>query len=144
MYNKRTFIKHCNHQHNEHFNGHFEHPFKRTWQERERMGAKYPPANVREMDDKYELHLFAPGYEKKDFVIALIDQNISISMKDKIADDSDWKRQEYVPGGFSRQFELNEKVDRTAVEATYTKGVLIISLPKLEGFETSREKIEVV
>jgi HSP20 family molecular chaperone IbpA len=38
---------------------------------------------------------------------------------------------------------LNEKTDTAAIAATYKNGVLILSLPKLEGSETTRQEIEV-
>jgi HSP20 family protein len=102
-----------------------------------------PPVNVREEDGKYELHLFAAGYVKSDFSIALTDQMLKISAENKEISTDGWKRHEYTPTGFVRQFELNEKVDKTAIFATYENGVLILTLPKLEGFETERKDITV-
>jgi HSP20 family protein len=99
--------------------------------------------NVRETDNSYELYLFAAGYEKSDFVISMTDHVLNISVEAKQAEKGDWKRQEYTPKSFVRQFELNEKTDKSAIAATYKNGVLILSLPKLEGFETSRHEIEV-
>jgi HSP20 family protein len=108
------------------------------------MDAANPPANVREIDDAFELQLVAPGYEKKDFTIAIIDNKISISVsKEDGKLEENWKRQEYIPGDFLREFVLNEKVDKSAITAKYDKGILSTKLPKLEGFETSREKIEI-
>ena len=103
----------------------------------------YPPANVRELDDKYELYLFAPGYEKSDFIIAIVDDRLSISVKEKDQLDGNWKRVEFSQREFVRQFELSDKVDKESIIATYEKGVLILSLPKLEEFETSRQEIKI-
>lgn len=145
MYNKQAFHRHCNPHHLSGFRN-FGEPFKtKEWRENFWQGFATPPANVREMDDNYELQLFAPGYEKSDFLIAIIDNNISISVKkEESVQDDHWKRQEYIPKGFVRQFELNEKIDKSGIKAKYENGVLILSLPKLEGFETSREEIKVV
>ncbi|MFB0908523.1 MAG: Hsp20/alpha crystallin family protein [Spirosomataceae bacterium] len=120
-----------------------EHPFKKMWKQNMHGALNTPPVNVRELDDKYELHLFAAGYVKSDFSIALMDQTLKISAETKEVSTDGWKRHEYAPQGFIRQFELNEKVDKTAISAAYENGVLILSLPKLEGFETERKDIVV-
>lgn len=144
MYNKREFHKHMNHHFVGKCKGFGEHPLKKAWKEHHsRSSFHNPPANVQELDDKYELHLYAPGYEKSDFLIALIDQNLSISVDKKQVDKGNWRRQEYIQRGFVRQFELNEKVEKSSIGAKYENGVLIISLPKGVGFETERQEIEI-
>ena len=143
MCNRTAFNKHWNHHHADKYKSYGGHLRKKFWEEKFRAAFNNPPANVRELDDKYELYLFAPGYEKADFLIALIDQTLSISVKDKTEEQETWKRQEYMPKGFVRQFELNEKIDKSAIGAKYENGVLILSLPKLEGFETERQDITI-
>jgi HSP20 family protein len=120
-----------------------EHLFKKMWKQKVHGALNTPPVNVRELDDKYELHLFAAGYVKSDFSIALTDQTLKISAESKEVSTDGWKRHEYSPQGFVRQFELSEKVDKVAISASYENGVLILSLPKLEGFETERKDIAV-
>jgi HSP20 family molecular chaperone IbpA len=116
---------------------------KKAWKSKFQASFNYPPANVRELDDKYELYLYAPGYEKSDFIIALIDDRLSVSVKEKDQQDENWKRKEFSQKEFVRQFELSDKVDKAAIIAKYEKGVLILSLPKLEEFETSRQEIKI-
>jgi len=122
-----------------------DHPAKKFWKERFKTTFNYPPVNVQEFDDKYILYLYAAGYEKSDFLIATIDNTLKISAG-KLNDEEKmaWKRQEYSPKDFERQFELNEKVDVSKIEAKYENGVLIVTLPKLEEFETSRQEIKIV
>ena len=143
MCKTRAFHKHWNQHHSnkfENYGGH-QRRKRKQWKENFKASFNTPPANVLELDDKYELYLFAPGYEKSDFLIALIDQTLSISVERKQEEDKTWKRQEYIQKGFVRQFELNDKIDKSAIEAKYENGVLILSLPKLEGFETDRQEI---
>ncbi len=142
MCNRRAMYKNRGHHNADKFRGYGGHPRKRAWKEQFKAAFNKPPANVRELDDKYELYLFAPGYEKSDFLIALIDQNLSISVEKKEEKET-WKRLEYVPDSFVREFELNEKIDKSAITAKYENGVLILSLPKLEGFETARQEVTV-
>lgn len=144
MYNKRAIYKQMAQHRSDNFSSCGGHRRKKAWKEKFAASFNTPPANVRELDDKYELHLFAPGLEKSDFIIALIDHVLSITVKEKTDDNGNWKRLEYSLNGFVRQFELSEKVDKTAIEAKYEKGVLIVSLAKLEGFETTRQEIEIV
>lgn len=120
-----------------------EHAFKKAWKQKMQGAFATPPVNVRELDDKYELHLFAAGFSKSDFSIALTDQILSISTQKKDDESEEWKRREHVLQGFTRKFELNEKVDKSAISAIYENGVLILTLPKLEGFETERQEIEI-
>jgi len=142
MYNRKAYYNNCTSKANR-FGTQVEHPMKKMWKEKMNAQLNTPPVNVRETDNSYELYLFAPGYEKSDFVIALTDKVLNISVEDKHEMEGNWKRQEYTPEGFIRQFELNEKTDSTAIAATYKNGVLILSLPKLAGFETERHEIEV-
>lgn len=144
MYNKRAFHRQMNHHRSDNSGPCNRSSRKHAWKEKFARAFHTPPANVREMDDKYELHLFAPGYEKSDFIIATMDQILSITVKDKNEETENWKRLEYVPKGFVRQFELSEKIDKDAITAKYENGVLIIDLSKLEGHETSRKEIEIV
>ena len=142
MYNKRAFHQKMNH----HLNSHKscgEHPRMKAWKEKFNNSFATPPANVRELDDKFELHVIAPGFEKGDFNIALLDQTISISVNDKNEDQDNWKRQEYRATGFERRFELNEEIDKEAINAKYENGVLVVELPKMEGFETTRQEIKI-
>ena len=83
-------------------------------EQKEKIQAKFntPPANVRELDGSYELHLFAPGFEKNDFKIGLTEDVLSISVEKKEQTNENWKRQEYTPSGFVRQFELNDKMQQ--------------------------------
>ncbi len=108
------------------------------------MAGQHPPVNVKELDDRYELHLYAPELANEDFKIALRDRILTISAETKQGEeDGTWKRREFSPGGFQRQFDLNEKIDVEAINAEYENGILKVSLPKLEGMETFRQDIPV-
>ena len=141
MYNKRAFYKQMKQHRSNQYGGCGMHPRKRAWRSKFDASFNYPPANVREMDDKYELYLYAPGYEKSDFIIALIDDRLSISVKEMKQKEGNWRRQEFAQREFVREFALSEQVDKSAIVAKYENGVLILSIPKLEEFETSRQEI---
>ena len=108
-------------------------------------GWFYPPVNIQELDDRYEVFLFAPGLTKEDFEISLKDNIMTISAKEKAHSEAEeggyWKRKEYAAGGFERKFELNEKIDLDSIKAKYEEGVLRLTLSKQEGEETFRKDI---
>jgi len=55
----------------------------------------------------------------------------------------DWIRREYSRGAFERTFTIDESIDTTNIKATYTDGVLQVSLPIIHGKEPPEQKIEV-
>lgn len=105
----------------------------------------YPPVNVQELDDRYELFLFAPGLSKEDFKIALKENYMTIAVdkkeEEEIEEGAFWKRKEFSQTGFKRKFELNEKIDLNSIKAKYDNGILQLTLAKLEGEETIRKDI---
>ena len=112
---------------------------------RHRYGhAWFPPVNVKELEDSYELWVYAPGYEKSDFQVNLQDDTliIEVTKKEGIV-DGPWRRQEFKARPFKRQFELNEKIDREGIAAKYSDGILVITLAKLPGFETVTSEITI-
>jgi len=140
MCSKRGYRNHWN-QHP--LSSYHRYSRKKAWKENFKAALNSPPANVKEADDKYELYLFAPGFEKGDFTISVTDQTLSISVERKTEETESWKRKEFAPQSFERKFDLGEKIDVTNIAAKYENGVLILTLPKLAGFETKRQKITV-
>lgn len=109
--------------------------------------AHDPAVNVKEEDDRYLLQLFAAGFSKADFNIAITEDILIIAGQAKPVEDdikkASWPRQEYRLQDFERKFQLNDKIDRAAIAAEYKNGVLLITLPKKEGEERKRHAIEV-
>ena len=107
----------------------------------------YPPANVEELDDRYEIRIFAAGYEKSDFQVGLQDNDLLISVKKSYSEEeqaTNERRRGFIPGNFERHFQLNEKIDKNGISAKYEAGILTVALPKREGFETIRQDIDIV
>jgi HSP20 family protein len=112
----------------------------------ERKFTQAPSVNIRENDDKYEMHLLAPGLQKEDFKID-VDKNlltISFEHKEESKETEDkWLRQEFKKSSFKRSFSLNEKIDASAISATYQNGILQVNLPKKEKEELKSVSISV-
>lgn len=127
-----------------HHGGHRHH--HRGFQKWAQRAWNTPPVNVKELDDRYELMVFAAGYEKADFQVQVVDHQLLISVEKQesdIVDSPNWRRREFTGAGFERRFEMNDKIDADGIRADYKEGILMVTLPKKAGFETKRQDIQV-
>lgn len=140
MCNRAAYHSHCG-KHHQH---HSWHEAGRHWKNQFAAQWGYPPVHVEEQDDKYVISLYAAGYAKTDFQVALKDDILSISVdkpENEAAPSFERRRSEFRPGNFKREFRLNDKIDKEGISAKYEEGILAVTLPKLEGFETMRKDI---
>lgn len=94
-----------------------------------------PGANISETEKAYNIELAAPGLEKKDFKVEIQDGILSISAEreeEKSEEDKNYRRQEFSYHSFSRSFALPDNLLLDKIEATYTHGILHLTLPKKE------------
>ena len=125
---------------------HYRHHAKKHWRNKF-LARVYPPVNVEEYDDHYEIDLFAAGYTKEEFNVSVKDDTLIISVKKEDAEgntETYFGRSTFKPGNFERQFILNEKINKEGINAKYEEGVLKVTLPKNEGSETFRQDIDIV
>lgn len=96
------------------------------------------PADMIEHDDRYEIVVDCPGLSEEDIVVEQKDGNITIggevSSSNKKTDEK-VIFQERSYSKFYRSFKLPKNVDVNRIQANLDKGVLTVSLHKLE--ETS-------
>jgi HSP20 family protein len=95
-----------------------------------------PAINVRELADKYEISMIAPGIDPDKIKIELVERNLNISYdasEDKKEDDENGNmiRREYRRYSFTRSIALPKNVDENSVEAECDKGILSIHINKL-------------
>ena len=105
-----------------------------------------PSVNILDNEKFFELNLAAPGKNRKDFIIELEDQILTISSESFTNnDDSDnFTRQEYRYGNFKRSFRLPDSINTSLIKAKYEKGILSISLPKhKEAIPEPKKQIEI-
>jgi HSP20 family protein len=104
------------------------------------------PVNVRETEQQYELDVVAPGCRKEDFSVNIQDNVLTIAFNHKEQKDTEkagWVRNEYTQRSFSRSFTLDETVDVNKVNATYTDGILRLTLAKNEKAKPLTKNIEI-
>ena len=121
----------------------------------DRVGVNTPAINVIETDKEYKLELAAPGMCKDDFKIHINkDGNLVIEMekkecgcKGKEADKKECKflRKEFSYSKFSQTLLLPDNIDKEAIDAQVTNGILRVTIPKVEKprAEDEIKKIEV-
>ena len=142
MYHQKAYCADGAHHPRHHFKRKFRKMMKRKLAHHY---GHFPKVNVQELDDRYELFVYAAGYSKSDFTVNLTDNTLIVAVNQIANDlsDSDWRRQEFRPRKFERQFELNEKIDKEAISAKYEDGILKVTLEKLAGFERLRKEVEI-
>ena len=103
----------------------------------------FHPVNLIEFDDRYELHLVAPGRKKEDFRVTVKDDILTIhaSRPEKAGEELNFQRQEFQLASFERRFQLNDKIDPEAINAAYSDGILVVTLPKRPGADAPDQEI---
>ncbi len=93
----------------------------------------YVPVNINEVTNGYTVDVIAPGFEKTDFKVNIDNNVLTISAERKTEEKSLTDKQirkEYSYRSFKRSFTIDDKIDATAIEASYVNGVLKLNLPK--------------
>jgi len=94
-----------------------------------------PSANVKELEDKYEIELAVPGFKKSDININVEDNILHIEnevKKEEKREEDNYLFHEFSKQNFHRSFRLSNKVDSEKIEAAYEDGILKVSIPKKE------------
>ena len=110
------------------------------------QGTAYPKVNVYEYDDKIGLIPEIPGLKKKQLDIEVEDGVLTISGdKHNVWDDAKAKilRRELKQSSFKRSFELGELLDGDNISASFTDGILSISIPKLEPEKPKKKSVKI-
>lgn len=109
-------------------------------------GFNFPPVNISESKDNYELEFNVPGRNKEDFKIT-VDKNIlTVSFEKKEESKDENKKQikkEFTLQPFKRSFTLDEKVISDNIAAKYENGLLTLSIPKKEEVKVEAKQIAV-
>lgn len=107
-----------------------------------------PFVNVMEHDDKFELEVAAPGFEKKDFKVELNHNVLTISSDKKEereeGDGKQYTRKEFSYLSFCRSFTIPDTVNHEKIEARYEDGILKVLIPKKEEPKPLKHEIVIV
>ena len=106
-------------------------------------GNSYPSVDVKQEDGRYVLEADIPGLTEKDIDVKVEDNLLTISSKqqEKKTDHKNYLIHERRGYTFSRSFVLPGDVDRGKIDASFSNGVLQLSLAKTP--ETKPRQIEI-
>lgn len=104
----------------------------------------YPVVNVWLNGDDAELTTELPGVKPEDIDISVVDKSVTLhgSRKaDELHNEKLYHRRERWSGDFTKSIDLPFRVDAEKVNARFNKGVLYISLPRVEVDKPRKIKI---
>lgn len=100
------------------------------------IAASYPAINVWGNEDGVVVTAELPGVLPEDIDISVVGDTLTLSgtrQPDELKEGEQYHRQERRYGSFTRTFQLPFRVEADNVDAKFEKGVLHISLPRLEA-----------
>lgn len=103
-----------------------------------------PPLNVAETEKSIVVTLETPGMDEKDLDIQVMGNQLTVSGEKKFEEESkdkEFHRVECLFGKFSRSVTLPSALRTDEVDAVYGKGVLTITIHKVEPTPTAKVKI---
>ena len=97
--------------------------------------AWVPALDVRETEDRFEVTLDLPGLDPEAVGVTFEDGSLTITGKRDLANEEKgetWHRIERSYGTFARSIRMPQTADPERIDATFDKGVLTVSVPKVE------------
>ncbi len=100
--------------------------------------------DVQEFDDRYQLDMELPGYNKEDIKAELKNGYLTVSAehsKETESKDTDGKyiRKERYYGQCSRSFYVGKEVSKEQIRASFENGILKLDIPKVKPAEKVEE-----
>jgi HSP20 family protein len=97
--------------------------------------AWVPALDVRETEDRFEVTLDLPGMDPEAVGVTFEDGSLTITGKRDLANEEKgetWHRIERSYGTFARSIRMPQTADPERIDATFDRGVLTVSVPKVE------------
>jgi HSP20 family protein len=104
-----------------------------------------PSVDISETKDKIVIKADLPGLEPKEVQVNVTGNVLTIKgekTKEQEEKEEHYYRTERCRGSFQRTLSLPVEVKAENAEATFEKGVLIITLPKIEAAKSKQIKIQ--
>jgi HSP20 family protein len=115
-------------------------------EEMEAAGAFYPQIDMTEDEKSIYVTAELPGLDEKDIDINLSKDSLTIKGEKKEEKEEKGKESYYMErsfGSFTRVLPIPADINPDKVEATFRKGVLNITLPKVQKEKKEQKKIEI-
>ncbi len=104
-----------------------------------------PAAEVEETEKSYLVRLSIPGVNKDEIKVEVTDDQLVISgerKKEKQEESKNYFKSEISYGKFIRSFRLNEKINKTDIDAVFENGMLTLTLLKAEPTQSKTISIK--
>jgi HSP20 family protein len=105
------------------------------------VGAPDIALDVADHDDEVVVTADLPGFEKEDIDLTVSGRTLTISAEREHhaeREEGEYLRRERRAESMRRSISLPEEVDEESAAATYTNGVLTVTLPKVDVEDDSR------
>jgi len=109
-------------------------------------GEWWPTVDVSETKDNFVIKAELPGMDDKDVSVTISGDVLTIKgekNKEEEEKDEHHYRAERYYGSFERSFQLPSSVKADKIEADFEKGILKVTLPKVEEAKKKEVKIKV-
>ena len=103
------------------------------------------PVDLVEHDDEFVVTVDLPGFDSEEVTVEVTDQTLRIEAErdeETEIDDERYLRHERSHASTRRSIRLPDPIETDNVSAQMNNGVLTITLPKLEGDETTTVDVE--
>lgn len=104
---------------------------------------KCPIHDVIEDDDKFTIELILAGIKKEDVAIDIEKNRLLIKAERKSNNDLKYNRKESYFGKYERNFILPDNVDKENIDASFSDGILTITVPKIVSDNIGKKRVEI-
>ncbi|HQW42179.1 MAG TPA: Hsp20/alpha crystallin family protein [Flavobacteriales bacterium] len=105
-----------------------------------------PRVNITENNEAFKLEMQAPGFDKKDLKLEMVDDTLTIRGEHTVEDENKelrWTRREFSRTAFERSFVLPQSANAESIKAEYVNGVLQLTIPKSEEAKPKTRMISI-
>jgi HSP20 family protein len=106
-----------------------------------------PLSNITETDKTYEISAELPGMDKSNIQLTITDNMLEIKGEQKEEKkeekEGQYVRRESRSTSFYRAFNLPDNIDENGIDANLDKGVLKVTIPKVEPAKPEKKQIEI-
>lgn len=116
-----------------HVNGFFENNFN-PFLDTKTKKDEIPSVNILEDENKFEIHLAVPGYNKEDIKIEVDKGVLTISSEqeeENKEENKDFTRKEFSVKTFTSRFSLPDTANTAKIKASNNLGILTVEIPKV-------------
>ncbi|TFF89924.1 MAG: Hsp20/alpha crystallin family protein [Promethearchaeota archaeon] len=106
-----------------------------------------PLSNITETENTFEILAELPGMDKSEINLTITDNVLEIrgeqKEEKKEEKEGEYVRRECRSTSFYRAFNLPENIDEEKIDANLNKGILKVSIPKVEPPKPEKKQIEI-